>query len=353
MTDVVAALIWDGDRFLACQRPAHKSHGLLWEFVGGKVEPGESPQEALIRECREELNVTVAPQDVFMEVIHEYPDITIRLILFNASIEQGTPQKLEHNDIRWIKTSEIPDMTFCPADKDILAVLQNIDNSLQAKLYAHRDETYRNFHASLLPGIDINRILGVRMPVLRKLAKKIDLQALGCHLPHRYYEEDCLHGLWINGIADYSDAVKALDEFLPHVDNWAVCDLLSPKAFQNCPEGLMAQVRIWLQNEHTYTVRFAIGVLMKYYLADHFSPTHFDLVAGCCCEDYYVNMMVAWYFATALATVYDDTLAYLKQHRLSPWCHNKSIQKAIESYRITPEQKTYLKTLKFSKEVLP
>ena len=124
MTDVVAALIWDGDRFLACQRPAHKSRGLLWEFVGGKVEPGESPQEALIRECREELNVTVAPQDVFMEVIHEYPDITVHLTLFNATISEGVPQKLEHNDIQWITVSEIEHYSFCPADTEILLKLK-------------------------------------------------------------------------------------------------------------------------------------------------------------------------------------------------------------------------------------
>lgn len=133
MTDVVAALIWNGERFLACQRPAHKARGLLWEFVGGKAEPGETLQEALIRECREELDVTVAVQDVFMEVIHEYPDITIRLTLFNAVIAQGTPKKLEHNDIRWIKPSQIPELEFCPADRDILAALQRVPDPAPQK----------------------------------------------------------------------------------------------------------------------------------------------------------------------------------------------------------------------------
>ena len=124
MTDVVAALIWEGDRFLACQRPAHKARGLLWEFVGGKVEPGETKEEALIRECREELAVTVAPRDIFMEVIHEYPDLTVRLTLFNAAIAEGTPQLLEHNDLRWITTSEIDTLEFCPADEEILKKLK-------------------------------------------------------------------------------------------------------------------------------------------------------------------------------------------------------------------------------------
>ena len=120
MTEVVAALIWDGDRFLACQRPANKARGLLWEFVGGKVEPGEGREAALIRECREELGITVAVDDVYMELIHEYPDLTVQLILFNAHIAQGIPQKLEHNDIRWLRVSEIDQFQFCPADRDIL-----------------------------------------------------------------------------------------------------------------------------------------------------------------------------------------------------------------------------------------
>lgn len=120
MVEVVAALIWDKDRFMICQRPAHKARGLLWEFVGGKVEPGETKEQALIRECREELAVTLSVGDVFMEVVHEYPDITVHLILFHATIAQGVPQKLEHNDIKWILPCEIPDYDFCPADDDIL-----------------------------------------------------------------------------------------------------------------------------------------------------------------------------------------------------------------------------------------
>ena len=126
MTDVVAALIWEGDRFLACQRPAHKARGLLWEFVGGKVEPGERLEDALIRECREELDITVEPKDVFMEVIHEYPDLTVRLTLFNAVIAQGVPRALEHNDIRWITTAEIDGLDFCPADEEILERLKKL-----------------------------------------------------------------------------------------------------------------------------------------------------------------------------------------------------------------------------------
>ena len=126
MTDVVAALIWEGDRFLACQRPANKARALLWEFVGGKLEPGETLEEALIRECREELDITVEPKDVFMQVIHEYPDLTVRLTVFNAVIAEGTPKALEHHDIRWITTDEIDELEFCPADEEILKKLRNL-----------------------------------------------------------------------------------------------------------------------------------------------------------------------------------------------------------------------------------
>lgn len=127
MVEVVAALIWDGDRFMICQRPAHKARGLLWEFVGGKVEPGETKEEALIRECREELAVTVAPKDLFMDVVHEYPDLTVHLSLFNAVIAEGTPRLLEHNDIRWITVDEIDRYEFCPADVEILKEIRRRD----------------------------------------------------------------------------------------------------------------------------------------------------------------------------------------------------------------------------------
>lgn len=133
MTEVVAALIWDGDRFLACQRPAHKARGLLWEFVGGKVEPGETKEQALIRECQEELAVTLSVGDVFMEVTHQYPDLAVHLTLFQAAIAAGTPQKLEHHDIRWITVDEIPQYDFCPADQEILKKIQQVKDVIKPK----------------------------------------------------------------------------------------------------------------------------------------------------------------------------------------------------------------------------
>lgn len=346
MTDVVAALIWDQDRFLACQRPAHKSRGLLWEFVGGKVEPGETPQQALIRECMEELAVTVAPQEVFMEVVHEYPDLTVRLILFNAVITDGTPQLLEHNDIRWITTAQIDQFAFCPADKDILAVLKGIDGGLQAALYANRDAGYHAFHTGLLPGIVPSSVMGVRMPVLRKLHKRFSVPG---KLPHRFYEENILHALYINELKDAREAISALESFLPFVDNWAVCDALSPKSFRASPGVLLPAVERWLKSKHPYTLRFGIEVLMKYYLEESFCPEFLSKVAAIRSDHYYVNMMIAWYFATALAKQYDATIPILQQKLLDGWTHNKTIQKACESFRITSEKKAYLRTLKIER----
>ncbi len=345
MTEVVAALIWDRDRFLACQRPVNKSRALLWEFVGGKTEPGETLEEALIRECREELDVTVAVGEKFIEVLHEYPDITIRLTLFNARIAEGTPKMLEHNDIRWIKTQEIPGYSFCPADKDILKILMGIRNELQAKLYALRDESYKDWNAGLIPNISPDKMMGVRMPQLRKLAKAVSLSDLS-PLPHDYFEEDCLHGILISGMKDPVQTLNALDEFLPYVNNWAVCDLLSPKSLMSNPDQFYAAIEKWIHSDHPYTVRFAICMLMKYYLDDCFSEDHFQLVSSVTSDHYYVKMMIAWYFATALAKQPDVATAFLETKTLDPWVHNKTIQKAVESYRISAERKQYLKSLR-------
>lgn len=354
MTEVVAALIWRGDRFLACQRPAHKARGLLWEFVGGKVEPGESLQEALIRECQEELAVSVRVDSVFMEVTHQYPDITVHLTLFNAAIIEGEPQLLEHHAMAWITTEEIDDLAFCPADDEILKCLKGIRNHLGACLYGLSDTSYQAFQCKLMPDVDPDRVLGVRMPQLRSLTKRLgqyaQIPAFLAELPHRYYEEDNLHALYINEIADYSSAVEALEQFLPYVNNWSTCDTLSPKAFRKCPADLLPQVSRWLQSNHTFTRRFGIGVLMRYYLDAQFAPDLMLWVLETPHDEYYAKMMVAWYFATALAKQYDAALPILEQKCLDPWTHNKTIQKALESYRISDAQKEYLCTLKISQK---
>lgn len=350
MTEVVAALIWDHDRFLACQRPASKARGLMWEFVGGKVEPGETKEAALIRECREELDVTVGVGEAFMELTHEYPDLTVHLTLFNAWITAGTPRMLEHNDIRWITTEQIGNFDFCPADAAILTRLKRVGNGLQARLFALRDPEYREFQCRLMPTVPPDTVIGVRTPDLRKLAKELYGTAgtgdfLG-NLPHRFYEENNLHGMLISGLKDYGQTIGALDAFLPYVDNWATCDLISPKSFQKHPAALLPKIREWMKSEHPYTIRFGIGMLMKFYLDSEFAPEHLEWVAGVRSDAYYVNMMVAWYFATALARQYDWAISYIESRRLAPWTHNKTIQKALESHRITEEQKTYLRTWK-------
>lgn len=350
ITDVVAALIWDGDRFLACQRPAHKARGLLWEFVGGKVEPGETFENALIRECKEELNVAVSVGHVFMTLIHEYPDLTVRLTLFNATITGGIIQKLEHNDIRWITTKEIDQYAFCPADVEILEKLKTIDNGMQAELMSLADYNYKAFQSALIPTMNSDKMIGVRIPALRNLAKEIksagEDKAFLKTLPHRFYEEDNIHGILISKMDEFSVAIQELDRFLPFVDNWATCDLIAPKAFKHRPELLIHKVHEWLSNDHPYTVRFAIGVLMRYYLDDGFSTEYLSLVGQLKSDDYYVKMMQAWYFATALAKQYEDTVGIFEEQRLPKWVHNKAIQKAIESYRVSFEHKQYLRTLK-------
>ena len=347
MTDVVAALIWDGNRFLACQRPAHKARGLLWEFVGGKVEPGETKEEALIRECREELAITVKPGTVFMELVHEYPDLTVRLTLFNATIAEGVPQLLEHNDLRWITTSEIPQYDFCPADVEILRELQKIDNGLQAELFSLSDSAYRAFQRPLIPNISEERFLGVRIPILRKIAARMkregECKAFLRQLPHRFFEEDILHAILISGL---EDPISELDRFLPCVDNWSVCDTLLPKAFHRWDDSLLTHVQRWLQSANPYTVRFGMGVLMRFFLEDRFAEEHLSWVSSAITEDYYVKMMAAWYYATSLAKQYDVTVKFLENHQLPLWVHNKTIQKTIESFRIPQERKEILRTFR-------
>lgn len=352
ITEVAAALIWQGDRFLICQRPAHKARGLQWEFVGGKQEPGEPLAQTLIRECREELDITVSVGPVFCRVLHQYPDISIRLTLFNAAVAEGEPRLLEHNAMAWITPEEIGNYEFCPADEEILVMLRRLTpevRRLRQQLFDLADGGYRAFHASLMPSVDPDRILGVRMPRLRQLAKEAGKTPCGeflAALPHRYYEEDNLHALLVMQEREFSRAVEQVDRFLPYVDNWATCDLLKPPVFRKHREALLPHIRRWLESGRTYTVRFAVKMLMDFYLDDAFAPAYPAMVAQIVSEEYYVNMMRAWYFATALAKHYDAVLLYLTERRLDSWTHRKTIQKAVESFRIPPERKAQLKKLR-------
>ena len=221
---------------------------------------------------------------------------------------------------------------------------------IRDRLFALQDPEYRLFQSRLMPTVDPACVIGVRTPDLRKLSRELagteQAAAFVRQLPHDYYEENNLHGLLIASLRDYGETVAALESFLPHVDNWATCDLLHPRAFDKCPEALPDQLFRWLQSDGTYTVRFAMGMLVSLYLDEAFRPRYADWVAGVKSEEYYVNMMAAWYFATALAKRWDDVFPYLTDHRLPVWTHNKAIQKAIESRRISPEQKQILRSLK-------
>jgi len=218
------------------------------------------------------------------------------------------------------------------------------------KLYLLQDLEYKKFHARLMPTIDENKIIGIRVPKLRDYAKEIFGTELANifvkDLPHDFYEEDNLHAFLIERIADFNECVEEIERFLPYVNNWATCDMLRPKAFKKNPKKLFPYVKSWITKKETYTIRFAIGMLLSFYLDEHFNKSHIDLVLSVKSDEYYVNMMRAWYFATALSKHWELCISVIEDNLLDEWTHNKTIQKAIESYRITKEQKEHLRKLK-------
>lgn len=226
--------------------------------------------------------------------------------------------------------------------------------TIRKELFALADADYKRFTCPLVPNLAPERIIGVRTPALRALAVRIDKSG-GSEsflelLPHYYQEENNLHGMLIERIADYSACVARLDAFLPFVDNWATCDLIRPRCFKKHRQDLIGDIRRWIGAEHCYTIRFGLEMLMTHFLDGDFKREYLALAASVESEEYYVNMMLAWFFATALSKQWDCTLPYLEEKRLGPWVHNKTIRKAIESYRISPEQKAYLRGLSVKKE---
>ncbi|WP_026522141.1 DNA alkylation repair protein [Butyrivibrio sp. VCB2001] len=221
---------------------------------------------------------------------------------------------------------------------------------IREKLFELQDEKYRDFQQGLIPSVEQKEFIGIRTPALRKLAKELyksgELDEFFRDLPHKYFDENQLHAFAISEIKDFDECMKALEEFLPFVDNWATSDQMSPKVFKKNKEELFSHIKKWLQSDHTYTVRFGIGMLMQHFLDEDFDLSYPEMVAGIRSDEYYINMMIAWYFATALAKQYESILPFIEEKRLSPWTHNKAIQKSVESYRITDEQKTYLRRLK-------
>ena len=218
------------------------------------------------------------------------------------------------------------------------------------EVFRLQDLKYRVFQIRLIPTVLQETILGVRTPELRRLAGKLlqrdDFSAFLSALPHTYFEENQLHAFMISGMKDCPACIASLERFLPYVDNWATCDQMSPRVFRRHRQELLPYIRQWIRSGKTYTVRFGIGMLMEHFLDNDFDPSYPEIVAAVRSEDYYVNMMIAWYFATALAKQYEAALPYIENRRLAPWTHNKAIQKSVESYRITPERKAFLKSLK-------
>ena len=217
-------------------------------------------------------------------------------------------------------------------------------------LFALQDLKYRDFQAKLMPTVDPETVIGVRTPELRRLAKEYaktpEAREFLKLLPHRYYEENNLHGFLLETVKDYGQAMEYVENFLPYINNWATCDMVCPKVFGKHLPELLEKIRVWIASGETYTVRFGLGMLMRFYLDEAFRPEYLELAASLRSEEYYVNMMTAWYFATALAKQYGAALPYLQERRLDPWTHNKTIQKALESRRISEEQKTCLRALR-------
>ncbi len=226
----------------------------------------------------------------------------------------------------------------------------NMIKEIQDELFALRDLKYKEFQAKLIPTRDPDSIIGVRTPQLRKyakeLAKKEDVFDFLNALPHPYFDENQLHAFIVSEIKDYGRCMEEVRKFLPYVDNWATCDQMSPKVFKKHKPELLDQIREWIKSDKTYTIRFGIGMLMEHFLDEDYDTIYPEMVAKIRSEEYYVNMMIAWYFATALAKQYDTVLPFIEERRLAVWTHNKAIQKSVESYRITDEQKDYLKSLK-------
>lgn len=221
---------------------------------------------------------------------------------------------------------------------------------IQKRLFALADGEYAEFQAKLTPTVESDRFIGVRTPLLRAFAAELsqtpEAEAFLKELPHEFYDENILHALLLERRKNFEECLEKVEQFLPYVDNWAVCDIMRPKVFKKNRDALIDRVKVWSASEQTYTCRFGIGMLMAHYLDEDFKREYLELPARVTSEEYYVRMMAAWYYATALAKQWESTVPYIEENRLPVWTHNKTIQKACESYRITPEQKTYLKTLR-------
>ena len=226
-------------------------------------------------------------------------------------------------------------------------------DEIRNELFKMQDTAYRDFNSKLIPTVDKSLFIGVRTPELRKyakqLAKREDIEEFLHSLPHKYFDENQLHAFIVSEIKDFKSCVDKVNEFLPYIDNWATCDQLSPKVFKKHHKELIAYIKEWLESDKVYTLRFGIGMLMEHFLDEDFDIIYPETVSNIRSDEYYVNMMIAWYFATALAKRYESVLTFIENRSLEIWTHNKAIQKAVESYRISTDRKTYLKELRVKK----
>lgn len=220
---------------------------------------------------------------------------------------------------------------------------------IQKYLLSQADEKYRQFMLPLIPNVDPETLIGVRLPILKKYAKELDKEARDSFLdslPHRYHEENILHAIILSSIKDYDEFLSKTDAFFPYITNWSVCDTICNKHLNSRKDKLIGVIDSWLQSKEIYRVRYAVKCLMNYFLGEDFKEEHIQKVAKVKLDDYYVKMMIAWYLATGLAKNYDDFVVAIQSNQFDVWTHNKAIQKAVESYRVSDEHKTYLKTLK-------
>ncbi len=241
------------------------------------------------------------------------------------------------------------------SSSEVLGVEKSVlTKEIETELFSKQDPKYRELQAKIIPNIDSESIIGVRTPELRKYAKQLakneDVHDFLDALPYKYFDENQLHAFIVSEMKDYDKCIAEVERFLPFVDNWATCDQMSPKVFKKHRPELLEKIEAWIGSKETYTVRFGVGMLMEHFLDEDFDIRYAEMAADIRSEEYYVNMMVAWYFATALAKQYDAVLPFIENKRLDDWTHNKAIQKSVESYRITPEQKEYLKSLKIKKK---
>ena len=222
--------------------------------------------------------------------------------------------------------------------------------NIEKELFKLQDKKYRDMQITIIPTVKAETIIGVRTPELKKIAKELyksnNYKEFINDLPHKYFDENQLHAFILGEIKDYDECLDSVNKFLPYIDNWATCDQSTPKAFVKNSDRLIGEIKKWLKSKETYTIRFGIGMLMRSYLDDNFKEEYLELVSKIKSDEYYVNMMIAWYFATALAKQYDSAIKYIENNKLDIWVHNKTIQKAVESYRVTDEHKDYLRSLK-------